>query len=318
MTEPDNAAIQLVRHISKAVIGKSGYVALTVAAFLAGGHVLLEDMPGVGKTLLAKSLAQSFQGTFRRVQFTSDMMPADITGTSIYNLKTHQFEFIAGPVFTHILLADEINRATPRSQSSLLEVMEERQVTVDGKTHLLEQPFFVIATQNPLESQGTFPLPESQLDRFMLSLSLGYPEFEDELKILALHQTQSAVQQRSSLHEQLAPIVSVETIRALQQQVTQVEVSDEIQQYLLKIVRQTRQDARLLFGASTRAAVAYLRLAQAWAFVNGRAHVIPDDILSLAPFVLVHRVVTRQRSHKENKQDLINEIAREAMQGLKL
>jgi MoxR-like ATPase len=318
MTDPHQTALHLTEQLARAVLGKSFAVELTVAALLAGGHVLLEDLPGVGKTLLAKSLAQSFQGTFRRVQFTSDMMPADITGTSVFNLKTHEFEFIPGPVFTHILLADEINRATPRSQSSLLEVMEERQVTVDGKTHLLEQPFFVIATQNPLESYGTFPLPESQLDRFMLSLSMGYPDFEQELKILALHQAQSAQKQTRSLHEQLEAMISAETIRHLQQQVTQIEVSDEIRICLLKVVQQTRQDTRLVVGGSTRAAVAFLRLAQAWAFLKGRRYVIPDDIRELAPFVLAHRVVTRQHLGRADKQALIAELAHQAFQGLKL
>lgn len=294
--------------ISQVIIGKPNAIKLTLTAFLAGGHILLEDIPGVGKTLLAKALARSFQGNFKRIQFTSDMMPADITGNSVYNLKTSEFEFIPGPVFSHIILADEINRATPRSQSSLLEVMEEQQVTIDGQTYRLEKPFFVIATQNPLESYGTFPLPESQLDRFMLSLSMGYPNFEQELNILKLHKKNSQTHHSTSLHECLETVINVEETRNLQTMVTQIEVSHEIEKLIIQIIQKTRNDPRITMGASTRAAVAFLRASQALAFLEERQFVIPDDIKFLAPHVLSHRIVTRQTNCRQEKESLIQSL----------
>ncbi|PIQ26776.1 magnesium chelatase [bacterium (Candidatus Blackallbacteria) CG17_big_fil_post_rev_8_21_14_2_50_48_46] len=298
----------LIDSISQSVIGKPDAVKLTVVAFIAGGHILLEDMPGMGKTLLAKSLAQSFKGNFKRVQFTSDMMPADITGSSVFNMKTHEFEFIPGPIFANIVLADEINRATPRSQSSLLEVMEERQVTVDGKTHLLGKPFFVIATQNPLESYGTFPLPESQLDRFMLSLSIGYPNFEQERTILQLHRENTQKTQETSLHKRLEAVLDIETAIEMQKQASQVEVSDEMEILILKIIQKTRETSLFSMGASTRAAVAFLRAAQALAYIEGRTYVIPDDLKLLAAHVLTHRVVTRQTQKRHEKELLLKEL----------
>lgn len=308
MTSLAQKAQAIFDSISQVVIGKPEAVKLTLTAFLAGGHVLLEDMPGVGKTLLAKALARSFEGSFKRIQFTSDIMPTDITGSSIYNLKTSEFEFVPGPVFSHIVLADEINRATPRSQSSLLEVMEEQQVTIDGKTYSLEKPFFVIATQNPVDSYGTFPLPESQLDRFMLSLSIGYPNFEQELEILKLHKINSQTYHSTSLHERINSIINAEETRSLQTLVTQIEVCHEIQKLIVQIIQKTRSDQSIAVGASTRAAVAFLRASQALAFLEKRKFVIPDDIKFLAPYILSHRIVIRQINHRQEKEAFIQSL----------
>lgn len=312
-TQTQAAAPQrLIESISRSVIGKPEAIELVVTAFLAGSHVLLEDTPGTGKTLLAKSLARSFDGSFKRIQFTSDLMPSDITGNSIFNMKTGEFEFIPGPIFSNIILADEINRATPRSQSSLLEVMEENQVTVDGITYQLDKPFFVIATQNPLESYGTFPLPESQLDRFLVSFSMGYPSLKEETQILQLHRENTKQTNTTSLHFQLQAVVNAEDIRQAQQQAWSVEVSDEVEQLLLQIVQRTRSDERFAIGASTRASVSFLRAIQAYAYLQGRSYAIPDDIKYLAPFVLGHRVATRQPMRRPEKLALIQELVNEA------
>ncbi len=309
VTPSPDVAQRLIQSISQSVIGKPEAIELVVTGFLAGSHVLLEDLPGTGKTLLAKSLARSFSGQFKRVQFTSDIMPSDITGNSIFNMKSGEFEFIPGPIFANIILADEINRATPRSQSSLLEVMEENQVTVDGITHVLDKPFFVIATQNPLESYGTFPLPESQLDRFVLSFSMGYPGIEEESQILQLHLKNTRDHQSRSLHDQLKAVVSVEEVLAAQQQVSEVTLSDEVHRFLVLLIQQTRSDERILLGASTRAAVAFLRALQAYAYLKGRKYVSPDDIKYLAPFVLSHRLTLRQSTLRADKTALIQDLA---------
>ncbi|PKL74717.1 MAG: magnesium chelatase [Candidatus Melainabacteria bacterium HGW-Melainabacteria-1] len=309
---PAAAPKRLIESISRSIIGKPEAIELVVTALLAGSHVLLEDTPGTGKTLLAKSLARSFDGSFKRIQFTSDIMPSDITGNSIFNMKSGEFEFIPGPIFSNIILADEINRATPRSQSSLLEVMEENQVTVDGTTYELGRPFFVIATQNPLESYGTFPLPESQLDRFILSFSMGYPNLQEETDILRLHRQNTIQTQTTSLHFQLEPVVNAEEIREAQHQAGSVDLSDEVERLLLQVVQRTRNDERFAFGASTRASVSFLRALQAYAFLQGREYVIPDDIKYLAPFVLGHRVALRQPARRPEKlaivQDLVAEV----------
>ncbi len=297
--------------IQQAVIGKPEAVELAITGFLAGSHVLLEDVPGTGKTLLARSLARAFSGEFQRIQFTSDMMPADITGSSIFNMKTGTFEFIPGPVFANIILADEINRATPRSQSSLLEVMEENQVTVDGKTYPVDRPFFVIATQNPLESYGTFPLPESQLDRFVLSFSMGYPDFDTEARILQLHRQNLQKNNSRSLEARLDSVLSLEALQGAQREVATVEVSDELEQLLLHLIQMTRQDGRFRAGASTRAAVAFLRALQAYAYLKERHYVTPDDVKYLAPYVLNHRVVFQQNLNRLQKVEALKEIVNE-------
>lgn len=274
----------LTDNLGRVIVGKSKPIRLVLVALLSEGHVLLEDVPGVGKTLLAKSLARSIDGRFHRIQCTPDLLPSDITGNNIWNPSSRAFEFIPGPTFSNVLLADEINRATPRTQSALLEVMEEKQVTVDGETRPVPQPFFVIATQNPVEYQGTFPLPEAQMDRFALSLSLGYPTEAEELQMLQRQRQRLTV-------EDLQPCLSLEDIQELQQLATQVGVSLELQQYILNLVRASRTDEEIALGVSPRGSVALQRAAQAWAFLEERDYAIPDDVKLVAPYVLAHRLI---------------------------
>jgi MoxR-like ATPase len=274
----------LTTNIASQIVGKDRQIQLVLTALLAGGHVLLEDVPGVGKTLLAKSLAKSIDGKFQRIQCTPDLLPSDITGTNIWNPGSREFEFIAGPVFTNILLADEINRATPRTQSALLEVMEERQVTLDGHSRVVSAPFFVIATQNPIESHGTFVLPEAQMDRFTISLSLGYPAAAEELQMLQGLAAGGSV-------ANLEPCISIEQLQAIQQQCRAVAVDAAISQYIVDLVRATRQDSEIALGVSPRGAVALYRATQARAWLQGRAYALPDDVKELAVAVLAHRLM---------------------------
>lgn len=273
---------QLTDNIAQIFVGKDTSVRLVIVALLSGGHVLLEDVPGVGKTLLAKSLARSINGKFQRIQCTPDLLPSDVTGTNIWNQRDQVFEFVPGPVFSNIFLADEVNRATPRTQSALLEVMEEQQVTIDGETRPVKKPFFVIATQNPIEYQGTFPLPEAQMDRFALSMSLGYPSAEEELQML---------QRQNSTLEDLNPSISPEDVLELQRQVLAVKVATPLQQYILNLVRASREDEEVRLGVSPRGTVALQRTSQALAFLEGRDYAIPDDVKFLAPYVLSHRLI---------------------------
>ncbi|MGB3613145.1 MAG: MoxR family ATPase [Elainellaceae cyanobacterium] len=274
---------RLMDNLSQTIVGKQSAIQLVLSALLSGGHVLLEDVPGVGKTLLAKSLARSIGGLFKRVQCTPDLLPADITGTNIWNPRTGQFEFLAGPALTNILLADEINRATPRTQSALLEVMEEYQVTIDGISHPVPRPFFVIATQNPIEYQGTFPLPEAQMDRFAVSLNLGYPSQDEELVLLQqLNQRQSA---------SIKPCISLQEINQLQVAAQQVRLETHLQTYLLALVRATREREDVRLGVSPRGGIALYRTTQAFAFLEGRDYALPDDVKRLAPHVLAHRLI---------------------------
>ncbi len=275
----------LTDNLSRTIVGKSEAIRLVLVALLSGGHALLEDVPGVGKTLLAKSLARSINGRFQRVQCTPDLLPNDITGTNIWNPSTREFEFMPGPAFANVLLADEINRATPRTQSALLEVMEEKQITVDGETRFVPYPFFVIATQNPVEYQGTFPLPEAQMDRFAVSLSLGYPTEAEELQMLQRHQ-------KPMVMDDLKPCISLETVKDLQSLVSQVKITTELQQYILNLVRASRTDDEIILGASPRGAVALQKASQALAFLEERDYVIPDDIKAVAPHVLAHRLIS--------------------------
>jgi MoxR-like ATPase len=275
---------RLTANIAQQIVGKDRPIQLVLTALLSGGHVLLEDVPGVGKTLLAKSLAKSIDGKFQRIQCTPDLLPSDITGTNIWNPGNREFEFIPGPVFTNILLADEINRATPRTQSALLEVMEERQVTLDGHSRAVSPPFFVIATQNPIESHGTFALPEAQMDRFAISLSLGYPGADEELQMLQGLATGTSV-------ANLEPCISLEQVAAIQQQCQQVKVDRAIQQYIIDLVRATRNDSEISLGVSPRGSVALYRATQAWAWLQGRAYALPDDVKDLALYVLAHRII---------------------------
>ncbi len=293
---------QLTANIAQQIVGKDRPIKLVLTALLSGGHVLLEDVPGVGKTLLAKSLAKSIDGKFQRIQCTPDLLPSDITGTNIWNPGSREFEFIPGPVFTNILLADEINRATPRSQSALLEVMEERQVTLDGHSRPVAAPFFVIATQNPIESHGTFALPEAQMDRFAISLSLGYPEANEELQMLQRLSTSLPI-------SQLEPCISLEQLQAIQQQCQQIKVDPAIQKYIVDLVRATRNDSEISLGVSPRGCVALYRTTQAWAWLHGRAYAIPDDVKDLALYVLPHRVIaTGGRRGTQVIARLLNEV----------
>lgn len=275
---------RLIQNLGQTIVGKDKAIRLVLVALLSGGHALLEDVPGVGKTLLAKSLARSVSGKFGRIQCTPDLLPTDITGTNIWNPRTGEFEFLPGPVFTNVLLADEINRATPRTQSALLEVMEEQQVTVDGVSRSVERPFFVVATQNPIEYQGTFPLPEAQMDRFTLALSLGYPTEEEELQMLQRHQS-------GITPEELKPCISLEEVLELRSRCIQVKLESSLQQYILNLVRSTREDDEITLGVSPRGAVALQRATQAYAFLEGRNYALPDDIKFLAPAVLCHRMI---------------------------
>ncbi|MEH2192793.1 MAG: MoxR family ATPase [Nostoc sp.] len=276
----------LTQNLALTIVGKAEAIRLVLVALLGGGHALLEDVPGVGKTLLAKSLARSLDGKFQRLQCTPDLLPTDITGTNIWNPKSGEFTFLPGPVFANILLADEINRATPRTQSALLEVMEEHQVTVDGVSRPVPQPFFVIATQNPVEYQGTFPLPEAQMDRFMLSLSLGYPSEAEEL--LMLQNLQNGVKVAD-----LQPCITLAEVKELRYICSQVKVTTSLQQYILELVRATRQDEEISLGVSPRGTLALQRAAQALAFLLERDYVIPDDVKFLVPHVLCHRLIPR-------------------------
>ncbi len=275
---------RLKQNLGKTMVGKADAIRLVMVAVLSGGHALLEDVPGVGKTLLAKSLARSIDGKFQRIQCTPDLLPTDITGTNIWNPRSGEFEFLPGPVFANVLLADEINRATPRTQSALLEVMEEKQVTVDGVSRNVPTPFFVIATQNPIEYQGTFPLPEAQMDRFTLSLTLGYPAALEELQMLERLSDSFAV-------EDLQPCISLEEVQELRRLCAGVKVEGSLKQYIVDLVRSTREDEEITLGVSPRGAVALHRASQALAFISGRDFATPDDVKDLAPHVLSHRLI---------------------------
>jgi len=276
-------------------------------ALLAGQHVLLEDVPGVGKTLVGKALARSLSGEFRRIQFTPDLLPADVTGSSLYDAKTQEFVFSRGPIFANIILADEINRTTPRTQSALLEAMSEAQVSVDGRTHPLPQPFMVIATQNPLEFEGTYPMPESQLDRFLLRISVGYPDRANELEVLISHREGEPV-------DRLQPVLTCDQIVTLQEAVRGVKVDEAINDYLLDVVGATRQCDDLHVGVSIRGTLALYRASQAAALAAGRRYVVPDDVKRLAVPVLAHRVITKGYLHggqREAIEALIERLVEE-------
>ena len=275
---------QVAANVERVIIGKREAVELTLIALLCRGHVLLEDVPGVGKTVLAKAIARSIGCTFKRIQFTPDLLPTDVTGVSIYNQKSQEFEFRPGPIMAQIVLADEINRATPKAQSALLESMEEGQITVDGTTHILPQPFIVLATQNPIEYEGTFPLPEAQLDRFLLRISLGYPAKQDELALLERQRIQHPL-------NEISQVVSIEDLQVLQQSIREVYVDDLIKEYIVGLVNATRYHDDIYLGASPRGSLALYRTSQAFAAMHGRDYVTPDDIKGLIAPVLGHRLI---------------------------
>lgn len=286
VSEIADKSSSIVAEVEKAIVGKSETVRMAVLTLLCNGHLLVEDIPGVGKTTLAKALAKSVGGDFRRIQFTPDLLPADITGSSIFNQPTGKFEFVPGPIFGNIVLVDEINRATPKTQSALLEAMEERQVTTDGVSRDLPSPFFVVATQNNVEMTGTYPLPEAQLDRFLVRLSLGYPSRLDEVAMLERQQNAAPV-------ESLRPVIDLETLEALQAAVREVFVHETIRNYIVEAVAMTRDSGHLIMGASPRGSIYLMRAAQAHAAMSGEEFVRPDDVKAVAPAVLGHRVIPR-------------------------
>ena len=309
--EAAHAAIEKLRgNVAGVFLGKPKVVHLVLTSMLAGGHVLLEDVPGVGKTLLAHTLARSMAGDFRRVQFTPDLLPADILGVSIYDPNRGVFEFKPGPIFTHVLVADEVNRATPRTQSALLEAMNEAQVSVDRTSHPLPQPFFVIATQNPAEFEGTYPLPESQLDRFMVRIRIGYPSPEDEAAIVR------AQEDHHPLHD-LEAVIDTATMRDLQASARAVHLADDVLEYALALVRATRESRKVHLGVSPRGSLALTRAARAYALVSGRDFVTPDDVKALAAPVLAHRIVP-QDAVLDGSRDPCDALVRSLIEKLRV
>ncbi|TAK34949.1 MAG: MoxR family ATPase [Chloroflexota bacterium] len=293
MNQAVQAIDSVIANVERVIVGKRTEVELAVVGLLAQGHVLIEDVPGVGKTMLARSIARSVGCDFKRIQFTPDLLPSDVTGVSIYNQKTGEFYFHAGPIMAQIVLADEINRATPKTQSALLECMEERQMTVDGVTYRMPDPFMVMATQNPIEYEGTFPLPEAQVDRFLLRLSLGYPSRQQEIAILEQ-------QQRTHPIDDLVQVIDTEQVRRLQQQVREVYVDPLVRDYIVGLAEATRQHPDVYLGASPRGSLALFRAAQALALIRGRDFVTPDDIKHLVRPALVHRVIVGPAARMRN------------------
>ncbi|WP_420489021.1 AAA family ATPase [Neobacillus vireti] len=294
---------KILLNIEKVMIGKRNVAELSLIALLAEGHVLLEDVPGVGKTMMVRALAKSVNANFRRIQFTPDLLPSDVTGISIYNPKEMEFQFRPGPLMGNIILADEINRTSPKTQSALLEGMEEASVTIDGVTHRLQKPFFVMATQNPIEYEGTYPLPEAQLDRFLLKMKMGYPEMDEEIEVLNRAQKVPPI-------EDLSPVVDLEGLRALQQEIKDVYVDRTIKQYIVDIVSLTRNFRGVYLGASPRGSIALMKAAQAYAYMYGRDYVLPDDIQYLAPYVLSHRIILKSEAKFEGitPEEIVNRI----------
>ena len=297
------AAARVRENIQQVIVGKKEVIDLCLIAILCEGHILVEDVPGTGKTTLAKAIARSLDCSFRRIQFTPDLLPSDVTGISFFNQKTQEFEFRAGPVLSQVLLADEINRATPRTQSALLEAMQERQVTVDVETMALPRPFLVIATQNPIELEGTFPLPEAQVDRFLMKIVIGYPSIEDENAIMLRFQHTSPL-------DTLQPVIGAADILALQAQVRQVRVEESVRRYIVDVARATREHKDVLVGVSPRGTMALYHTTQALASIRGRDYVIPDDVKYLAPNVLTHRIIInpKTRLRGRTQTDVISDI----------
>ena len=283
---------KIIRNIEKVMVGKKEIAELSLVSLLAGGHVLLEDVPGVGKTMMVRALSKSFGASFKRIQFTPDLLPSDVIGVSVYNPKTLQFEFRPGPIVGNIVLADEINRTSPKTQSALLESMEEGSITVDGETIQLSKPFFVMATQNPIEYEGTYPLPEAQLDRFLLKIRMGYPTKEEEIEVLRRAEKYVPI-------EQIDAVLTIEQLIELQQEVKEIHVEDNIKEYIVSIAQRTRHHNQVYLGVSPRASIALMKASQAFAFIKDRNYVIPDDVQYLAKFVFGHRIILKPEARYE-------------------
>jgi len=289
-----------IKNVSKVIIGKDDEIELIIVSFLAGGHVLLEDIPGTGKTMMVKAFSKTLDLPFKRIQFTPDLLPSDITGMNFYNQKISDFEFREGPLFSNIVLADEINRATPRTQSSLLEAMEEKQITSDGQTRKLNLPFMVLATQNPVESYGTFPLPEAQLDRFFMRIKLGYPTKEEEKTIITKNVDNPL--------DHIGPIINQEELNYLLKNVSKVSANEDVMDYLVEIVSATRNKKEIALGVSPRGSISLFKASQAYAAINGRDYILPEDIKYIAPYVLNHRIIAPSMDNIEDSIELIKEI----------
>jgi len=292
---------KIIENVSRVIVGKDEVIELVTVAFICGGHILLEDVPGLGKTLLVKAFAKTIGCDFKRIQFTPDLLPSDLTGINFYNQKTGDFQFRPGPIFTNILLADEINRATPRTQSALLEAMQEQQVTVDGVTRKLPEPFMVLATQNPIESYGTFPLPEAQLDRFFMRIKIGYPTRREEIEIVNRNK-------RVDLTEGIESVVSTDEIKYVRSAYNDVKISEEVMDYLLDIIEKTRNMDMVQLGVSPRGTISLFKASQAYAAINGRDYIIPEDIKRMAPYVLKHRVILKGLTKDRNIYSFINSV----------
>jgi len=308
MADASTTAKKIIANVEKVIVGKRRQIILSLVSWFCEGHILLEDVPGVAKTMLARALARSVGGSFKRIQCTPDLLPNDVTGASVFNPKTTEFEFRPGPVFAQIVLADEINRATPRTQSALLEAMAEGRVTVDGVTHPLQPPFLVIATQNPIDHEGTFPLPEAQLDRFLMRFGLGYPSMDDELKMLDMLR-------RSHPIDDVQPVATADELVAAQKAVREVHVDDKVRRYITQIVHDTRECDELSLGASPRASIALFRCSQALAAISGRNYVQPDDVKRVSAPVLTHRLILRPEARlrkvtaAEVVEDVVEDVA---------